>query len=191
MNLQTLKVKRAAKVGEMTALNDKVKSEKRDFNEEEKKQWDTLDGERRSLADQIDRQTTLDAFEREIEAGENVSDPETRELSKGFSVAKAVTEALTGKLTGREAEYAQERQRSGETRAANGILVPVPTQAILGDESRAITTTTPGTGPGSNLVATDLATMTDRTVTNAIFDTILTQPEKSEPVSDWKERIKQ
>lgn len=162
MNLQTLKEKRAAKVAEMTALNDKAKAENRDFTDDERKQWDTLDGERRSLADQIDRQATLDAFEREVEAGEEISGAEQRGLTDGFSVAKAVTEALNGKLTGREAEYAQERQRGSETRAGNGILVPVPTQAILGDESRAITTTTPGAGPGSNLVATDLATMTDR-----------------------------
>lgn len=162
MNLQTLKEKRAAKIGEMTALNDKAKAENRDFNDDEKKQWDTLDGERRSLADQIDRQTTLDAFEREIEAGETVSGGEQRGLTEGFSVAKAVTEALSGKLTGREAEYAQERRQQGEERAGAGILVPVPTQAILGEETRVLKTTTPGAGPGSNLIATDLAAMTDR-----------------------------
>lgn len=162
MTLQNLKEQRAAKVTEMKAVNEKALSNNRDLDENERNQFDGLEKEVRAYDDQIKRAETLDQFERFEAPGENVIGAEMRSLVDGFSLAKAVNEGLAGRLTGREAEYAQERQRHGEQRSGNGILIAVPTEAVLGGETRALKTTTPGTGPGSNLIATDLASMTDR-----------------------------
>ncbi len=162
MNLQNLKEKRASKITEMRAINEKAMNAERDLDDSERKEFDVLDAETRSINEQIDRAEKLASFERMEASSEPVSEIRTRDLTEGFSVAKAVSESLEGRLTGREAEYAQERQKTGEARSGNGIIVSIPTEAILGGESRALKTTTPGAGPGSNLVATDLAAMTDR-----------------------------
>lgn len=162
MNLQNLKEKRADITGKMSALNITAKNEKRDFTEAEHKEFEVLDKERRSVTQELDREKKIAKYEREIATGEQVNGDEMRSLIEGFSPAKAINEALNGRLSGREAEYAQERQRHGEQRSGNGIMVAIPTEIILGGETRALKTTTPGAGPGSNLIATDLAAMTDR-----------------------------
>lgn len=162
MNIQNLKEQRAAKITEMRAINQKAVEDKRDLDDAERKHFDSLDKETRSIGEQIDRAEKLAAYDRVIANAEPVGGTEIRDLENGFSVAKAVTEGLEGNLTGREAEYAQERQRSGEKRSGNGLHVAIPASAILCGETRALKTTTPGAGPGSNIIATDLAAMTDR-----------------------------
>lgn len=157
MNLNDLKEKRGNNFAEMKALHEKNK-----MDAGEEKRFKELESETRSLDTEIERGEKIAAFEREQENSEPVNDAEMRGLTDGFSIGKAVTEGLAGRLTGREAEYAQERQRQGEQRSGNGILIAIPTEAILGGETRALKTTTPGAGPGSNLIATDLAAMTDR-----------------------------
>jgi len=162
MSQQNLKLKRAEITGKMSALNTRAKDENRDFSKTEQKEFEALDKERRSVTHELDREKKIAKYEREIEEVEPVNGDEMRGLVDGFSLAKAVNEGLAGRLTGREAEYAQERQRQGEQRTGNGIMIPVPTEIILGGEVRALKTTTPGAGPGSNLIATNLAAMTDR-----------------------------
>lgn len=162
MKLQNLKEQRSKKVTEMKAINDKALSEQRDLAENERGRFGELETEVRTIDEQITRAETVDQFERYEASAEQVGGTEMRSLVEGFSLAKAVTEGMAGRLTGREAEYAQERQRHGEQRSGNGILIAVPTEIILGGETRALKTTTPGAGPGSNLIATNLAAMTDR-----------------------------
>ena len=162
MKLQDLKETRSAKVAEMRTINEKALSEKRDLNDGERTQFDGLEKEVRSIGEQISRAEKLTEFERYEALAETDSETRGHELTQGFSIAKAFSEAMSGSLTGREAEYAQERARQGETRTGNGIHVAIPTEAVLGSEHRALKTTTPGAGPGSNLIATDLASMTDR-----------------------------
>lgn len=162
MTLQELREKKAAKVAEMRALNEKAMNDDRDLDNDERGRFDALDGNVRSIDDQIERSEKLATFERFEEQGENINDNQMRGLTDGFSIAKAVNEGLAGRLTGREAEYAQERQRNGEQRSGNGILIAIPTEVILGGETRALKTTTPGAGPGSNIIATNMTSMTDR-----------------------------
>ena len=162
MNLNNLKEQRAAKIAEMRTINDKAMNDNRDLDKNERKQFDAIDKEARSIGEQIDRAEKLASYDRIIDNNNSENTLEIRSLTDGFSIGKAVNEGLAGHLTGREAEYSQERQRQGEQRSGNGILISVPTEAILGGETRALKTTTPGAGPGSNIIATDLAAMTDR-----------------------------
>ena len=157
MNLNDLKETRASKFDEMKTLHAKDK-----LDDADEKRFKELETEARDLDIDIVRAEKIAAFEREQESSERIGGNETRSLTDGFSLAKAVNEGLAGRLTGREAEYAQERQRHGEQRSGNGIMIAVPTEIILGGEIRALTTTAPGAGPGSNLIATDLTAMTDR-----------------------------
>jgi HK97 family phage major capsid protein len=154
--LHDLKEQRAAKIAEMRAINDKAMNDNRDLDDGERRQFDTLDKETRSLGDQIDRAERLATYERQATA-EPVDGGELRRELRNYSLAKATTESLTGKLTGLESEVHVELSRGRETR---GLMVPVDI-LLRGAETRAITTTTPVGGPGGNLVRTDLAAMTD------------------------------
>lgn len=57
--LKELQEERALKVAEMRSLNDKAGEEKRDLTEDEKSQWDELDGEVRSLDKDIEREQRM------------------------------------------------------------------------------------------------------------------------------------
>ncbi|MCT8999631.1 phage major capsid protein [Chelativorans intermedius] len=159
MQLQALKEQRAAKIAEMRAINEKASNDNRDLDEGERKQFDALEKEVRGLGDQIDRAEKLATYERLEAAGEHIGgNGEMRRELRNYSLAKASTEALAGKLSGLEAEVHQELSKGRETR---GLMVP--TEILLGGaETRALTTTTPVAGPGGNLIRTDLASMTDR-----------------------------
>lgn len=161
MKINAIKETRAAKVAEMRKLNEKAQAEGRDLSTDERKTWDNLDTEVRTLSNRLTDAEKLAEFERLEASGEPAGDGEFRSLTEGFSVAKAVTEGMAGKLTGREAEYAQEIERRGGERSGAGIRIPVPTSALLGGETRALTTTTPASGAGGNMIATNLAAMTD------------------------------
>ncbi|MFC3725453.1 phage major capsid protein [Neoaquamicrobium sediminum] len=158
MKLHALKEQRAAKVAEMRAINEKAMNDNRDLDEGERKQFETLDKETRSLGDQIERAEKLAAYERFEAEGETVAGPEARRELRNYSLAKATREGMNGTLTGLEAEVHQELSRGRESR---GVMVPVDI-LLGGAESRAVTTTTPIAGPGGNMVRTDLAAMTDR-----------------------------
>lgn len=159
MRLQALKEQRAAKIAEMRTINEKAANDNRDLDDGERKQFDALDKEVRGLGEQIDRAEKLATYERLEAAGEHVGgNGEMRRELRNYSLAKAATESLTGKLSGVEAEFHQELSKGRETR---GLMVPA--EILLGGaETRAVTTTTPLAGPGGNLVRTDLASMTDR-----------------------------
>ena len=100
MTIAALKENRASKIAEMKAMGDKPDAAA----------FDKLEAETRALTADIGRAETLAEFERQVEAPAN--DNEVRSLVQGFSVAKAISESLAGKLTGREAEYAAESARA-------------------------------------------------------------------------------
>lgn len=153
MSKPDLLARRSELVGQMRALSDTAATEKRDLAPDETKRFDALETEARSIGAQLDRAARLDAFETLAEApADSGNAPELR----GYSLSKALNEGRAECLTGLEAEW---HQHLVEQRGApQGTLVP--TALILGTEQRAITTQAPANG--SNIVATNLASMTDR-----------------------------
>lgn len=103
------------------------------------------------------------AFEREEQRGETVSNGGEfdREL-RNYSLAAAVNGALSGRLSGREAEIDQELKRGRESRnGASGIHLAVPSEILLG--GRELRSQTVGTNTaGGYTVATNLAAVADR-----------------------------
>ncbi len=153
-NKPDLLSRRADLVGQMRALSETAETEKRDLTPDETKHFDTLESEARAIGAQLDRIARLDAFDTPAETPERRADgPELR----GYSIAKALNEGVGGgSLTGLEREWHDHlsEQRGG----ARGTLIP--TALVLGSEQRAVTTQAPA--QGSNLVATNLTSMTDR-----------------------------
>lgn len=161
MTLQELREKRAAKIAEARALNDKAMNENRDLDDAERRQFGALDTEIRALEEQIGRAEKLAAYERLEAAGERVGgDGEMRRELRNYSLANAINGALGGRLTGREAEVHQELSRGREQRTGAGIHLAVPTEILLG-ETRAGQTV--GSDPaGGYTVATQIAAVADR-----------------------------
>lgn len=161
MTLQELREKRAAKIAEARALNDKAMNDNRDLDDAERRQFGALDTEIRALEEQVGRAEKLAAYERLEAAGERVGgDGEMRRELRNYSLASAINGALSGRLTGREAEVHQELSRGREQRTGNGIHLAVPTEILLG-ETRAGQTV--GSDPaGGYTVATQVAAVADR-----------------------------
>jgi len=152
MKLNDLKEKRARDFDAMKAIHAKATAEKRDMSPEERSEFDGLSGKVESHDKEIADLMKIADLER-MAPGEDMSGERSRDM-RSYSLAKALRESGGDRLTGVEAEMHDDLARGREVR---GVMVP--TDIIL--ESRALTTTTPGAGPGSNLVATDLASMTD------------------------------
>lgn len=154
MSLQELQAQRAAKVQNLTSLNEAAKRENRDFNEGERKQWGELDNEVRSLDGQISRAQRMAEFERH-DAQAEPNNPEMQRELRHYSLAKATRESMNGQLTGLEREVHDEYSRDREVR---GFMAPV--DILLGGERRS--QTVGEATKGGNLVATQLAPMADR-----------------------------
>lgn len=158
MKIHDIKERRAGKIAEMRSLNEKAQGENRDLSTEERSRFDSLEGEVRGLSQRLTDAEKLAEFERFEASGDQVNgNSEMRRELGRYSLAKALTESRSGALTGLEAEVHRELSMGRETR---GVMVP--TDIILGGETRALTTTTPGAAPGSNMIATNLGAMTDR-----------------------------
>lgn len=139
MNLHHLTETRAAKIAEMRAAVNNPET------------FDKLEGEVRALDKDIKRAATLAEFERAAEAK---PDANVEKELRGYSVAKAITGHLNGKLDGVEAEMHAELSKGRESR---GIMIPT---AMLLGETRA-QTTSPDTA-GGYTVATQLGGLIDR-----------------------------
>lgn len=152
LSTAALRETRAKKQDEMRSLLAKGE----EMTADDRKRFDTLEEETRSLAADLRRAHLLEESERsELAEGGERRSADLRDLERRYSLGKALAEHTSGKLTGAEAEFAAER-RSGRKDA---LAVPV---SILLGERRALTTTTPSGGPGSNLVATSLGGVIDR-----------------------------
>jgi len=154
-NLNDLKEQRAGKISEMRQINEKAAAENRDLSGEERKRFDALEGEVRGLNARLSDSEKLAEFERlEARADTVHGDAVARHSLRGYSLSKALTESRSGTLSGLEAEWHQELGR--DRAEVRGVMVP--TEIILGGETRALTTG----GTAGKMVATDLAAMTDR-----------------------------
>jgi HK97 family phage major capsid protein len=159
MNIHELKEQRASKISEMRAIAAKAESEKRDLAEGELRQFDTLKTASVKLDGDISRAEYLNEAERRME-GEPISQrggDSMHTLECRFKVGKALAEHMSGKLSGVEAEYA------AENRSGRKDSITMPVSVFLGSaESRALTSTLPAAGPGSNLIQTSLGPIIDR-----------------------------
>ena len=155
MNIAELKETRSGKIAEMRQINESAANENRDLSGEERKRFDTLDGEVRGLNARLSDAEKLAEFERLEARAESVSGNASATHSlESYSLSKALTESRSGTLTGLEAEWHQELGR--DRAEVRGVMVP--TEIILGGETRALTTS----GTSGNMIATDLKSMTDR-----------------------------
>lgn len=139
MNVHHLNETRTAKITEMRGAVNNPEA------------FDKLEAEVRALDKEIKRAATLAEFERAAEAKPDAG--MEREL-RSYSVAKAITGHLNGKLDGVEAEMHSELSKGRESR---GIMIPT---AMLLGETRA-QTTSPDTA-GGYTVATQLGGLIDR-----------------------------
>ncbi|KPH80564.1 phage major capsid protein [Bosea vaviloviae] len=159
MNLNDLKEKRAGKIAELRAINDKAMKANRDLDDGERASFEAAENETRTLEDQIGRAEKLAAYERLEARGEPIDGGEMRRELRSYSLSAAINGALTGRLTGREAEVHQELSKGREQRTGNGIHLAVPTEILLG-ETRSQTV---GSDPaGGYTVATNVAAVADR-----------------------------
>lgn len=163
--LAELKQERAQKVKAQKTLLDKRKAEKRDFTEDEAKEFRKLNDEIEALDQDIEQRKIEDEAEKRAAGLEAVpvtseaSDSEEREhdkLKKRFSIHKALRAQLGingEKLDGVEAELHQETsKRAAEAGISiNGIAVPTPERRASGQ-----TVTQDAGGYGANLVTEDL-----------------------------------
>lgn len=157
--LLELREKRAGKINEMRVLHTKDKLESAD-----EQRFTSLEGEVAEIDGQIAREERMAAFEREAERGETVhgnGGEYDREL-RNYSVAAHIMGALSGRLTGREAEVDQENKRGRESRSGNGIHIAVPTEILLGGRERRDGQTVGSYAGGGALVTDQLATLADR-----------------------------
>ncbi|ASQ05407.1 phage major capsid protein [Sinorhizobium meliloti WSM1022] len=152
-----LREKRAAKVAEMRALHAKDKLE-----DNEEQRFKALEKEVEEIDAQIAREERMAAYERQEERGEQVHGGELGRELRNYSLASAIGGALSGRLTGREAEIDQELKRGRESRSgASGIHLAVPSEILLG--TREQRSQTVGSDPeGGYTVATQLAALGDR-----------------------------
>ena len=152
-----LREKRAAKLAEMRTLHAKDKLE-----DNEEQRFTALEKDVAEIDGQIAREERMAAFEREEQRGEPVNGGEFDRELRNYSLAAAIGGALSGRLTGREAEIDQELKRGREGRSgASGIHLAVPSEILLGGrEQRSQTVGT--ASAGGYTVATNLAAVADR-----------------------------
>src|SRR5690606_38778567 len=136
MNLKELQEKRGVKFGELSAILEKAKAEKRSLNDEEKTKFDELENDLGQIDEEIRRLTRF--FEL---SGSNaqpvVSDGEKRDLGK-FSFLRAIALTLRGRaLDGVEAEMHQEglKQYRDAGLPVQGNLV-IPQMVLAHSEAR-------------------------------------------------------
>jgi HK97 family phage major capsid protein len=154
MKLPDLREQRAAKVAEMRGIVESAEREGRDLGDGERARFDTLKGELATLEQRIVRAETLAELERLADAEPAGGAEMAREL-RNYSLARALTGALAGRLDGLEAACHQELSRGREVR---GVMVP--TKILLGGETRAQEVATDP--KGGYLVPTVIQSVADR-----------------------------
>ena len=158
VKIQDLKARRAVLATEMRAMLDAPGGEGGNLSAEQSQQFDAKKAEATGLEERIARQETVEEMERRATGtpiGSSGDGNLDREL-RSFSLVRAVAAQVPGLDVdaGRERELSAEiARRAG--RPFQGIAIPMSIfQQPL--EQRVGTTTTPGGGPGSNLIQTTL-----------------------------------
>ena len=152
MNLASLKEQRAGATDALRSIIATAEREHRDLSEGEQASFDSGKAEVAKLETRIRNAEAVADIERRetgrpVDGGDNAFEVQCRE----FSLLRAIASQVPGLNVdaGREREVSRElERRSG--RAAGGIMVPT---SVF--EKRIVTTTTPGAGPGANIIATD------------------------------------
>jgi HK97 family phage major capsid protein len=158
IKLHELRETRAAKVAEMAKLVADAETAGRDLQEAEAKRFGDLKGEVRALDERIGRAEAVAEMERTADA-EPVGGREMQRELRSYSLAAAIGGAMSGRLTGREAEIHAELSKGREQRSGAGIHLAVPTEILLGEaRSQTVGTAT----AGGHLVATQVAAVADR-----------------------------
>ncbi len=189
MKLRELMEKRAALVRELRQLNDAPDGEGGDLSEEQSKKFDLLKNELALFEKKIDRAKLVDEFDRRAQGQPLGSgDQKFDDLTDGFSLLRAIAHKAGIEETdaGREIEIGQELRRRNPNQNFKGIPVPLSIfQRRLRSherdriEQRAVTTTTPVGGPGSNIIGEDYRgdlffdTLRAKMVTGALGATVL------------------
>ncbi len=156
MTLRELLERRAALAAEMRALNDKPTGESGDLNTEQRARWDTLKGELDTLEQRIARQSVLDDAERRA-AGTPIGGTGDRDLDRAFTDV-GLLDTIRAQMGSTDAGAGRARELSAELerrsgRKAEGLMWDM--RLAGGIERRVLTTTTPASGPGGNLIAED------------------------------------
>lgn len=155
MNIAALREKRAAKLDALKAITAAAENDNgRDLNDTETRAFDAGRSEVEKLDREIRNAEFLADAERRADAAPVTGEGGSPDLT-AYSLAKALQGALTGSLSGVEAEAHQELSRG---RQARGIMVP--TSVLF--ETRVIKTTTPAAGPGGHLVGREVLPLVDR-----------------------------
>lgn len=146
MTLTELLERRAAIHQAMEALDEKARGESRDLNDEERAEWDRLDGEFGSLSSQIERAQTMEARRQVLTAsagtivgargGESRQAPAVLKIGRGDTEERAICHYIrTGDagglrmaaLDGETESRAYNDTDMNETTDADGaVLVPTP-----------------------------------------------------------------
>jgi hypothetical protein len=141
--------------GKLDGIGTEMKAllAKNSLSDNENKRFMELDAESKTIERRLVQEKRSAEIERLTERAETMGGGERRdkaELEQGFSLGAALQGHLEGKQIGAQAEFMAEN-RSGRKDA-----FAVPVSILLGGEQRALTTTTPAGGSGSNLVQTSL-----------------------------------
>lgn len=157
MRMSELLQRRAALAADMRAINDKPAGDNGDLSTEQRARWDALKSEMDTLQGGIDRQATLDDAERRMsgEPLDGTGDTYLDREMRSFSLVRAIASQVPnlGVDAGRERELSAEvARRSGRTFQGMAVPMSVFLQPV---EQRVMTTTAPGVGAGSNLIAAD------------------------------------
>ena len=158
MKLAELVSRRGRLVAEARGLLDKASTEKRDLAENETARVTAIKAEIETLETRIATETTVADWERQAAAdvvapGRDTVEAESRNFSLRSVICSQIPDIAHTVDIGREREISAElAKRAG--RPVQGIVVPM---AVFHSpvERRVLTTTTPGGGPGGNLIATD------------------------------------
>lgn len=158
MKLADLQHERTRTATAMRTMNDEVKADG-DLTAEQRSKWASYKKELETLDEKISWQKTADDLERR-ETGQIIHQAGTGDHHLDAALDKfSLRLAIAGQVpdlnidNGRERELSAELQRRSG-RKHQGLTVPysVFRQKV---ESRVLTTTAPGAGPGSNLIQTD------------------------------------
>lgn len=163
MNLKELQEKRGAKFGELSAIIDKAKAEKRNLSDEERVKYEQMEKELRDI------DANISIAQRHLElmgsnATQTFSQTEERDLSS-FSFVRAIGMTLSGRsLDGVEAEMHQEgvKQYRDAGLPVQGNLV-IPQMILSRSERRDLTATGGSNGSeGGATVQTSVGSVIER-----------------------------
>lgn len=149
------------KRGLVVEIRERLEKEKRSMNDEELEQFETLEGEIRSLTDSLKKLEAEQRMKSFVHDGLDHDNPESKELQRNLSFHKCIRAAASkGAYDGFEGELHQEGlkelREAGVKSHENSFIMPAKAARMLGSKShkRSVSVT------GSTSVAGDQGGMT-------------------------------